>query len=328
MSNVKKSHFEEITNLFVKSLSEGRIPWKQQWQFKTSSIESFVDLPFHHYNLKSGKAYRSINVLILEMEKNEKQYEHSFWLTFKQGQALNLEVIKGQKATRVYYNDRMYFKIVDKKSIKITLEEYNELLISKEYKVYKAPFLKKYSVFNIDQFKGEKNLPELTREIETSNTCLSEPDSLLANYTERPELAHGKPAYWPSMDSITMPHIDEFNTPNNYYSVYFHEIVHSTGHGTRLKREGITKHSSFGSALYAKEELIAEIGACFLSAKTNVHQELPDNNKAYIQSWIKSLKNDPQLIFWASAQAQTAYDFILEKSQVETTNHFVKSCLI
>ena len=109
-----------------------------------------------------------------------------------------------------------------------------------------------------------------------------------------------------------MPELAQFETAEGYYSTLFHELTHSTGHTSRLNREGITKLNPFGSVEYSKEELLAEMGASFLCAYAEIgNQPLNENSAAYLQGWLKVLKSDKKLIFKAAASAQKAMDYIL-----------------
>jgi antirestriction protein ArdC len=112
-----------------------------------------------------------------------------------------------------------------------------------------------------------------------------------------------------------MPAAQEFKTGEDYYSVLFHELTHSTGHESRLNRKGVSgsedNWSAFGSNPYAKEELVAEMGAAFLCGEAGIVERTIDNSAAYIASWLERLKNDAKLVVHAAAQAQKAADWIL-----------------
>ena len=109
-----------------------------------------------------------------------------------------------------------------------------------------------------------------------------------------------------------MPRLGLFDTPEDYHHTLFHELVHSTGHDSRLKREGITGKTTFGSTTYSKEELVAELGAAILCGQCGISNEsLEENTVAYLRGWIKALKDDPELAVAAGGQAQRAVDFIL-----------------
>ena len=121
--------------------------------------------------------------------------------------------------------------------------------------------------------------------------------------------------YWPSFDRVDMPKPESFRTGQDYYSVLFHELTHATGHESRVNRKGVSgsdgEWSAFGSTPYAKEELLAEMGSAFLCGQAGIVERTIDNSTAYIQSWLKRLKDDRRLVVQAAAQAQKAADFIL-----------------
>ena len=135
----------------------------------------------------------------------------------------------------------------------------------------------------------------------------------------RPEIKHGlaKAFYSPSGDYVGMPSQKQFERDEAYYSVLFHELTHATGHESRLNRKGVAGNednwSSFGSTPYAKEELVAEMGAAFLCGEAGIMERTIDNSAAYVQSWLKRLKDDVRLVVQAAAQAQKAADFIIGK---------------
>ena len=114
-----------------------------------------------------------------------------------------------------------------------------------------------------------------------------------------------------------MPKMGTFKDSEGYYSTLFHEMVHSSGHKSRLNREGITGKNRFGSKGYAKEELTAELGASYLKSQAGISMEHTENNAAYIQNWLKVLNEDKKFIVHASADAQKATDYILNVQEKE-----------
>jgi antirestriction protein ArdC len=132
-----------------------------------------------------------------------------------------------------------------------------------------------------------------------------------------PVRTHGFSAYYsPSLDEITMPAKETFKNSEFYFSVLFHEMTHATGHKARLNREGVSNPSKFGSKLYSPEELIAELGAAFLSNEAGIlRPDLFDNSAAYLASWISALKADSRLLLHAASAAQHAADFILGEKE-------------
>ncbi len=146
---------------------------------------------------------------------------------------------------------------------------------------------------------------------------ITEAESIVAAMPKKPEIRHGggRACYSPSLDCVTLPMPEHFQSGQDYYSVLFHELTHSTGHASRLNRNGVSgsdgEWSAFGSTPYAREELVAEMGAAFLSGQAGIVERTLDNSAAYIQSWLARLKEDRRLIVQAAAQAQKAADFIL-----------------
>lgn len=120
--------------------------------------------------------------------------------------------------------------------------------------------------------------------------------------------------YIPSRDEVRIPSPEQYIGAEEYYSTLFHELVHATGHESRLKRAEIAKPSGFGSDPYAREELVAEMGATFLCGRARIEQETLANSAAYIQNWIGKLRSDPKLVVLVAASAQKAADFILARA--------------
>ena len=116
--------------------------------------------------------------------------------------------------------------------------------------------------------------------------------------------------YQPSNDYVGMPDRERFDSPESYYTTLFHELTHSTGHVSRLNRKGIVTIAGFASETYSKEELVAEMGASFLSGHAGIETDTIENSASYIASWLKRLRDDKRLVVQAAAQAQKAVDFI------------------
>jgi antirestriction protein ArdC len=128
-----------------------------------------------------------------------------------------------------------------------------------------------------------------------------------------PEIQHAgsKAFYSPIADRITLPPRELFASAEEYYATALHETVHSTGHQKRLAREGICEVAPFGSAVYSREELCAEMGAAYLCAEVGITAAVIENQAAYVAGWLKKLRDDRRLLIHAAAQAQRAADYIL-----------------
>jgi antirestriction protein ArdC len=184
---------------------------------------------------------------------------------------------------------------------------------SKTGKEKVVPFIKYYTVFNVEQCDG-LNIEQRTERIFSPVERIANCEELLSKIEPKPVIQHKEArAYYlgGNSDFVNMPVIESFDSPENYYAVLFHELGHWTGHNTRLNRD---MSGSFGSTAYAKEELCAEMTANFLISETGI--QLPEENTiAYLQSWITTLKNDVTLLVRASSLAQKASDFLLGRTE-------------
>jgi antirestriction protein ArdC len=151
------------------------------------------------------------------------------------------------------------------------------------------------------------------------NNPIATSEKVVLEMPQRPEIKFKEQqAYYnPLQDFINMPKRNSFKDPESYYQVLFHEMIHSTGHSSRLGRKELLEMAEFGSEPYSIEELTAEMGTCYLSAHCGVTLNEFENNAAYIQNWMKVLKNDKRFVIYASGKAQQAVDFILNIQQTD-----------
>ena len=171
-----------------------------------------------------------------------------------------------------------------------------------------------YTVFNLEQCEGITS-PDPVREINPLEQC----ETIVNSMPNPPGFTQeARACYWPSTDTVGMPARSAFHAAEEYYSTLFHEITHSTGHPSRVGREGIMNHNPFGSEDYSKEELIAEMGATMLCGVAGIESRTLGNSAAYLQTWINKLKSDSRLIVSAASQAQKAADYVLGKTAAET----------
>lgn len=270
-----------ITNRIIEKLEEGTIPWQRPW---TSG-----EFP---KNLISKKEYRGINTFMLSCAG----YASPYWATFKQISGLGGKVKKGEHGYPV-----IFWTWLNNKS-----DAENER---------KIPFLRYYSVWNVEQTEGIDPAKIPSAVVINDNERLEMCENVLKNMPLKPEIKHidNRAYYSPVLDFVNMPKMETFKDSENYYSVVFHELTHATGHKSRLARKDFDGNC-FGSDSYSKEELVAELGAAFLCGICGIERKTIDNSAAYIQSWIKKLKNDKQLIISASGLAQKSTDYILNRN--------------
>jgi len=293
---MKKSDvYKTVTNNILTAMENGVIPWKKP--FKTS----FSPIPI---NFSTGKVYRGINVFLLYLACMQFGYPKNAWLTFRQAKQMGGYVKKGQSSETILFWKSTLF---NEKNI---IQEESELI----KKVYIA---RTYNVFNIDQCDGIDENSEILTTIPTIGSC----EEVYAHYPEvKPEVNLGlKAMYIPTLDQIRIPGIQDFHSTSDYYATLFHELVHSTGHTSRLDREGISEAKHSNKIRYSKEELIAEMGASFLCAFTGIeNHDLTNNSAAYLQSWLQVFKQDKTMVVKSASQAQKAVDFIFG---VNLVNH-------
>lgn len=274
--------YQTVTDRIISQLEQHVIPWRKPW--------TQAGPP---QNLVTKRYYTGINSWLLA----SLGYAQNYFLTFNQIQELGARVKAGEKA-----HIAAYFKRLE------TIESYER----EGTMLTKRLLLRYYYVFNIAQCDG---LPEIldTPLPQHSVSLINGCEEIIERMPNCPPIKHNKQAafYDADKDCINMPKQASFSSLNAYYSTLFHELVHSTGHASRLGRIGITASTTKDSPAYCTEELIAEIGACYLSSLVGIEDGEFDNSVAYINHWLEALRNDKRLILFASGQAQKAIDFIL-----------------
>jgi antirestriction protein ArdC len=224
-------------------------------------------------------------------------YPSRFWLTFNQATKLGGRIRRGEHASPV-----IYWNIGEEREY--TTREW-ETRVSK-------PFLVRYSnVFNLSQTEGI-DLPESALQETRTNDPIEECERIVSGMPNMPAVEQSDKAWYsPGRDVVGMPSIGLFRSSEGYYSTFFHELTHSTGHKSRVGREGFESVQSFGSESYSREELVAEVGAAMLCGVTGIENRTIENSAAYVRTWIDRLKSDARLIVGAASSAQKAADYIL-----------------
>lgn len=280
--------YATVTNKILADLETGNLPWHKSWNGGGS-----LSLPLRW----TGETYNGINIIMLWCSSMAKGYKSPTWMTFKQALELGAAVRKGEKGSTVVYANA------------IQKTELNEKTGSEEERA--IPYLKSYTVFNVEQIDG---LPERFAAKETQPEFINPDDrnAALDSYFKATgaDIRHGgtRAFFAPQPDFVQMPDFKDFESAEAYYSVLAHEMTHWTGHKTRLARE--LKSYQDSQTDYAKEELVAELGAAFLCAELAITPETRLDHAAYIQSWIAALKNDKRFIFSAASHASKAVDYL------------------
>lgn len=292
---MKADIYQRITDQIVGDLEKGVRPWLRPWNAEHAAGR--ISRPLRG----SGIPYQGINVLMLWSAAMEKGYAAPVWMTFKQARDLKANVRTGEHGSLVVYAD----KIIRTEADTVSGEEAERAI----------PFMKGYTVFNVEQIDG---LPQhyYAKPEPGSDTIprIARAEAFFAGTGAA--IRHGGTIafYSISQDFVQMPPFEAFRDAESFYSTLAHETVHWTRHESRLDRDFGRKR--FGDEGYAMEELVAELGSAFLSADLDLTPELRGDHGSYIASWIKVLKDDKRAIFTAASHAQRAADFLhgLQKS--------------
>ncbi len=282
---------ESVTNEIIEGIQNENLTWEQVWNPQNAPK-----------NYASDRPYLGFNALWLAWVTSSKKFSCPYFLTFKQAKQLGGNVKKSEKGTKV-----VFWKISKFVKGQTTNEEgKGEDVYGRKF----TPFI--WTVFNIDQIEGvDFSIKEIEERVFTPiEAC----EQIISGYADCPKIVHeGDDAYYsPSNDFINMPEKEAFKGEEQFYSVLFHEAVHSTGHETRLGRFSERPALvGFGSVEYSKEELVAEMGASFLNTFAGIKDANFRNSLAYMKGWLEPLKNDPKMIIYAAQKAHQAANYIL-----------------
>lgn len=283
---MSKNVYEMVTERIIEELEKGRIPWQKPWTGVRSGA----------YNRISKKPYSLLNQMLLGKAGE--------WASFKQWTELGGHIRKGEKSSFV-----TFWKV----------QEIEEIKEDGTKEIKQIPLLRYYNVFHISQIEGVEPL-----EMETLNTTepIETAEKVFKDYVTREgirveQTASNKAYYSPTFDLIHLPLIEQFTRAEEYYSTAFHEATHSTMKESRCNRQEDRKGKlvAFGSEEYSKEELVAEIGSANILNLLGIETDHSfQNSTAYIQNWIKALRNDVKMIVSASSKAEKATKYILNEA--------------
>ena len=278
--------YEVITQRIIDLLESGVVPWRRPWRSLGDPC-----------NLISRQPYKGSNWLVLSCAG----FASSWFLTFKQAQDLGGRVRAGEHGFPV-----VYWTFLKKAKTGESSGGDNE--VDDEEKV---PFARYSTVFNVEQTDGIK-VPE--PESLPDFVPLEQAAAVVSGY-QGPTIEHegGRAYYRRSTDTVRMPVPGSFINSESYYGTLFHELIHSTLIPARCNRPAAIDPQPFGSPDYAKEELVAEIGAAFLSQFAGLDGLPLEQSASYIDNWLGVLRKDKRVLVSAAGQAQKAADFILKK---------------
>lgn len=286
---MKADIYTRITDTILVQLEQGNRPWRKPWNAEHAAER--ITRPLR----ANGIPYRGINVLSLWMEAEARGYTAPIWITYKQALEFGAHVRKGERGSLVVYASKTTRTSTDPATGNETERD--------------IPFLKGYTVFNVEQVEG---LP--AQYYATAHRTLDPVQRIAAaeaffSATGATINHGGNRAYYNvGQDFVQMPPFEAFRDAEAYYATLAHETTHWTRHEARLNRDFGRRR--WGDEGYAMEELVAELGAAFLSSDLGLTPEVRTDHADYIGSWINVLGEDKRAIFTASAHAQRAADFL------------------
>lgn len=280
----RRDPYAEVTARIIAALERGTVPWRHPWRSRGLR------------NAVSNRPYRGINLLVLGITALEHGYDDPRWLTYRQAEGLGGHVRRGQRGTQV-----VLWKWLERRD-----EEEGEAS-------ERVPLMRLYTVFNVAQCD---DLTLADPDAGDDFDPIQRAEAIVSGYAGGPAVSHDADAayYVPSRDEVHLPSRPAFRDADGYYATLFHELAHSTGHSSRLNREGYQTAVAFGSPIYSREELVAEFAAAFLCHEAGIDASRLDQSAAYIASWLKALQHDHRLAVVAAGQGQRAADHILGRT--------------
>ena len=282
INDIKKQVTEKVIS-YLEGVDSGS--WEMPWVKLGSSMP---------INVKSGKNYNGVNILILWIERDQMGFSSDVWGTYKQWSEKGAQVKKGSVSTKIFF-----YKTIEK--------------INKETGEKEKFFLPRvYSVFNADQVEGYE-VEKIESPVVSDDNKIESVEALIDTLNPRIEYSGDQPCYIPVLDKIMMTPINQFKGSSTsdpvacYYSTLFHEIGHWTGHESRLNRE---LNNRFGSKAYAMEEMVVEMSSAFNCVLHGVTPVPREDHAKYIKGWISVLKDDVNALMSAASAASKIVDFV------------------
>lgn len=280
--------YGRVTDRILADLEQGVRPWLKPWNVEHAAGR--ITRPLRH----NGLPYSGVNILLLWMEAATRGFACPIWMTFRQAHALGAHVRKGETGSLVVYAD----------SIRRT-----ETDDTGEDTERRIPFLKAYTVFNVEQIDGlPAHYAAPAAAPLSSLQRIAQADRFIAATGASVKHGGNQAFYSGAADCIQMPPFEAFTDAESYYATLAHECIHWTKHPIRLDRDFGRKR--FGDEGYAREELVAELGSAFLAADLGLTPEPRPDHAAYLASWLKVLRDDKRFIVSAAAHASRAADFL------------------
>jgi len=288
---------ERLVQGLIELMQQGVAPWRKPWDGSGGG---------HHCNLISGHRYRGSNPILLTLGMHIRGSALPFWCGYAEAKGLGISPKKGSKAAMTLRP--MLHQQADQPEASKREPADGAEGASRSWVSYRP-----VPVFNAADLEGQ-GLAELiaARQEAAGQQARPEPERLaaaeavLSAWPVPVSYGGDRAFYLPLLDRIQLPERASFHSPGAFYATWAHEQVHSTGHSTRLKRD---LGGSFGKPRYAREELVAELGAVLLGDRLEIGSEL-QSHAAYLEHWIALLQAEPQVLFQVLGEARQAVELI------------------
>lgn len=282
-----------IVEMLEKAIESGDVaPWHKPWSGTGS-----------HMNVVTGNVYRGFNQVACGISALYNEFSSPYWVTMGNVRSKKAFIKKDELKNNTVIVAWIF--PTQKQIAKAELDD----------RPTPRPFARYYKVWNVEQLENLGNIVLPDEEQVDEFLSIDQAESIAKGYVDGPKVTHNEQRayYSPAKDIINMPKPESFESEEFYYGTLFHEMVHSTGHKSRLARKEICDSIvSFGSKTYCQEELTAEIGAAMILGIAGIVSDSIDKNSvAYLQSWLQPLKDNPAAIVYASQAAQKAVDHII-----------------
>lgn len=278
----RKSAYDEIMRTLIAEIERGVPPWIQPWRSAPLGMPA---------NVVSGKIYTGINTLALWAATRRSEFDSRWWLTFRQARALGGSVRRGERGTTVMLWMRRSVSDVDDRGEEIEREK----IVARAFTVFNVEQTDGTRTRALDEHRGTEEIVDRDERIEKWITAIG------ADIQHRGSAA----CYSRGSDRIVIPRRARFDDSHRYYATLAHELVHWTGHASRLNRD---PGARFGDEAYAREELVAEIGASFVCGSFGLPGTV--RHAAYLAHWMEQMTATPRLLVQCASAAARAAQYL------------------
>lgn len=295
---------QKLVDSLVELMQQGTAPWRKEWAASGSG---------HHLNLISGHKYSGSNVCLLALQQIVRGSALPYWVGRTQAKAAGWCPKKGSKGAYIIRPQLNKYEQTDDSGKVVTNNDGTPV-------VNAWVSFKPVCVFNAADLQGD-GLQEAIEKMQGIDTAkpaherIAHAESILSSWQVDVTLGGNRAFYSPANDRIAVPNLQDFSNPESFYATWAHEAIHSTGHKDRLARD---LYNEFGTPGYAREELVAELGAVMLCDRLEISSNFT-NHAAYLEHWVKMLKESPKILYKILSESRKAADLICPEAREESS---------